>query len=98
MFTLAPVRDDEGNVRFFAGVQVDVTVYKDKDGTEGGDATRKGVTDTGSFEREITSEDGDPNRDPNSMDMNMKNYSKMAAGNVVGRGLTLVHFSPHRGV
>ena len=33
MFTLAPVRDDEGKVRFFAGVQVDVTVYDD-DGTE----------------------------------------------------------------
>jgi len=33
MFTLAPVRDDEGKVRFFAGVQVDVTVYDD-DGME----------------------------------------------------------------
>jgi non-specific serine/threonine protein kinase len=32
MFTLAPVRDHAGEVRFFAGVQVDVTVYTDADG------------------------------------------------------------------
>ena len=30
MFTLAPVRDETGRIRFFAGIQVD-TVYKEKD-------------------------------------------------------------------
>ena len=32
MFTMAPVRDEQGNVRFFAGVQVDVTVYTREEG------------------------------------------------------------------
>ena len=35
MFTLAPVRDESGKVRLFAGVQVDVTVYRDKAGVPG---------------------------------------------------------------
>ena len=72
MFTLAPVRDEQGNVRFFAGVQVDVTVYKDTD------AAARGSVGS------IRSEDGDPNRKENSQDASMKEYSKMTAENVTG--------------
>ena len=34
MFTLAPVRDETGRIRFFAGIQVDVTVYKKRDASD----------------------------------------------------------------
>ena len=70
MFTLAPVRDDAGNVRFFAGVQVDVTVYEDKD------AVRRS-----SFGK-ITSEDGNPEH--TDANMAMKDFSKTTAGNIIG--------------
>eukprot|EP00227_Mantoniella_beaufortii_P008260 CAMPEP_0197586716 /NCGR_PEP_ID=MMETSP1326-20131121/8598_1 /TAXON_ID=1155430 /ORGANISM="Genus nov. species nov., Strain RCC2288" /LENGTH=641 /DNA_ID=CAMNT_0043151375 /DNA_START=273 /DNA_END=2194 /DNA_ORIENTATION=+ len=85
MFTLAPVRDEDGNVRFFAGVQVDVTVYKDKGGNEKGNGDEGSSFDLGP----ITSEDGDPLRKETSMDKNMKEYSKMAAGNVTAAVSTI---------
>lgn len=72
MFTLAPVRDEQGNVRFFAGVQVDVTVYSDAD------AAARGSVGA------VRSEDGDPARAPTSTDLSMKALSMKTASNVTG--------------
>jgi PAS domain S-box-containing protein len=72
MFTLAPVRDEQGKVRFFAGVQVDVTVYKD---TESESRGSLGAVD---------SEDGNPDRTNNSTDAGMKEFSSKMAGDITG--------------
>ena len=70
MFTMAPVRDEQGNVRFYAGVQVDVTVYTDDAGV-----TKKAVTSL-----DLVNQDKD--RDENSFDRQMKEYSKQTASAV----------------
>ena len=69
MFTLAPVRDQDGNVRFFAGVQVDVTVY-----SEEAENIKRGSVGS------IRSSEGDPERNiKTSSDIMMNQVSKQAA-------------------
>ena len=70
MFTLAPVRDESGKVRFFAGVQVDVTVYRDKAGVPG--------------DRGASIEDLETERTETSMEKTLKEVSKQAASAVSG--------------
>ena len=69
MFTMAPVRDEQGNVRFFAGVQVDVTVYTREEGEK--DATSLDLV-----------KEYDKDRDESSFDRQMKEYSKQTASAV----------------
>jgi non-specific serine/threonine protein kinase len=75
MFTLAPVRDETGKIRFFAGIQVDVTVYKKKD-------EEKRFSDLSLDSENL--EDADPDRAETSFDENMKQYSKSMATQVSG--------------
>ena len=75
MFTLAPVRDETGKIRFFAGIQVDVTVYKKKD-------EEKRISDLSLDSENL--EDADPDRAETSFDENMKQYSKSMATQVSG--------------
>jgi non-specific serine/threonine protein kinase len=77
MFTLAPVRDETGRIRFFAGIQVDVTVYKKKD-----TQTDRRVS-AASMDSENL-EDADPDRAETSFDDQMKQYSKSMASQVSG--------------
>ena len=69
MFTMAPVRDEQGNVRFFAGVQVDVTVY-----------TRGSPGEKDATSMDLVKQYND--RDENSFDRQMKEYSKQTASAV----------------
>jgi PAS domain S-box-containing protein len=75
MFTLAPVRDETGKIRFFAGIQVDVTVYKKKD-------EEKRISNLSLDSENL--EDADPDRAETSFDENMKQYSKSMATQVSG--------------
>ena len=76
MFTLAPVRDDGGKIRFYAGIQVDVTVYKDsKSGAAiaPGDRDNRRASNLSLDSQNL--EDADPTRPETSMEKNMKAYS-----------------------
>ena len=77
MFTLAPVRDETGRIRFFAGIQVDVTVYKKKD-TQSDRRVSAASMDSENLE------DADPDRAETSFDDQMKQYSKSMASQVSG--------------
>tara|TARA_B100000767_G_scaffold269543_1_gene291563 strand:- start:850 stop:1119 length:270 start_codon:yes stop_codon:yes gene_type:complete len=70
-----------GNVRFYAGVQVDVTVYTDDAGV-----TKKAVTSL-----DLVNQDKD--RDENSFDRQMKEYSKQTASAVASGMFILNSFS-----
>ena len=81
MFTLAPVRDETGKIRFFAGIQVDVTVYKKKDEGRAREEPKR-VSDLSLDSENL--EDADPDRAETSFDENMKQYSKSMANQVSG--------------
>jgi PAS domain S-box-containing protein len=84
MFTLAPVRDETGKIRFFAGIQVDVTVYKKKDEKQRTreESEKKRFSDLSLDSENL--EDADPDRAETSFDENMKQYSKSMATQVSG--------------
>lgn len=78
MFTLAPVRDETGKIRFFAGIQVDVTVYKKGDRVKGySRASTQSVDSENNFNSDV-----DPDRPETSFDDSMKQYSKKTAAQV----------------
>ena len=85
MFTLAPVRDDGGKIRFYAGIQVDVTVYKDsKSGAAiaPGDRDNRRASNLSLDSQNL--EDADPTRPETSMEKNMKAYSANVGKQVSG--------------
>ena len=86
MFTLAPVRDDGGKIRFYAGIQVDVTVYKD---SKSGAAIAPGDRDNRrasnlSLDSQNLEDYADPTRPETSMEKNMKAYSANVGKQVSG--------------
>ena len=83
MFTLAPVRDETGRIRFFAGIQVDVTVYKKRDASDAATSGAPRRVSNLSLDSENL-EDADPDRAETSFDDQMKQYSKSMASQVSG--------------
>ena len=85
MFTLAPVRDETGRIRFFAGIQVDVTVYKRRDeGARGARAEPRGSGVSSLSMDSENLEDADSDRAETSFDDQMKQYSRSMASQVSG--------------